>query len=90
MGTNPSTSSDACTTRHGGVRADVNVVSNLDQVIKFDAIFDDRVIQCTTVYTCIGSDFDIVADANCPQLFNLLPSTIKQGEAKAIGPDHHA
>ena len=90
MGTNPCTPCDSRTTSHGCVRADVNVVSYLDQVIKFDAIFDHCVIQSATVYASVGANLDIVADANRPKLFNFFPSTIKQGEAKAISTDHHA
>jgi hypothetical protein len=66
----------------------VHVVTDLHQVVEFDAVFDDRVAQCTTVDAGVGTNLHVVADAHSAQLLDLDPGTFFRRKAKAIGPDH--
>ena len=65
-------------------------MANLDQVVELDAVFDHRVLQGAAVDAGVGTDLDVVADAHCTELLDLLPTLAILGEAEAVGPDHHA
>ena len=90
MGTNARAARHAHAAGHGGVFANVHVVANLNEVVELDAVFDDRVLQCTAVDAGIGTDFDIVANGDSTQLFNFFPSTLMQCKTKTIGTNHNA
>ena len=84
MRTNARAARYAHTTRHGGVLANVHVVANLNEVVEFDAIFNDGVLQGTPVNAGVGANFNIVANFDSTQLFNLFPSPLVQRKAKTI------
>lgn len=77
------------TASHGGVFANVHVVADLYEVVELDTVFNDRVLQCTTVNAGVGTDFDIVANRDRTELFNFFPSTLMQGKTKTIGANDH-
>ena len=63
------------------------VTADLDLIIQLDAIFDNRVGQCTTVDSRIGTDLDIVTDNDAACLGNLDPDTIFIGKTEAFTSD---
>ena len=89
VGTNARAARHAHTASHGGVFANVHVVANLNEVVELDTVFNDRVLQCTTVNARVGTDFDIVANRDRTKLFNFFPSTLMQGKTKTIGANDH-
>ena len=89
MGTDARTARNPHTPRHGGVPANVDVVANLNQVVELDAIFNDGVLQSTSVDAGIGTNFNIIANGNSAQLFNFFPSTLVQRKPKTISADDH-
>ena len=90
MRTNAGTAGNPHTPRHGRVRSDVDVVSNLNQVVELHAIFDDRVFKRTPIDARVGANFNIITYADGTKLFNFLPPTLVQCKAKAIGAHHNA
>ena len=70
--------------------ANPDVVGNLDLVIKFDIVTNDRIIERTTVDRGIGADFDIVANNDATNLRNLDPALAFLGKAEAIASDNGA
>jgi hypothetical protein len=68
----------------------VHVVSNLNQVVQFHTVFNDRVLQGATVYACIGANLDVIADAHGAELLDFFPLARIRGKTKAIRPNHHA
>ena len=53
---------------HGGVRADVHVVSDLDLVVELDAVADHRVLDRAAIDGGVRADLDIIADAHAADL----------------------
>ena len=75
---------------HGRVSADVHVVRDLNQIVEFDAIFQDGVTQGPSVHAGVGANFHIVADADRAELFDLVPAALHGRKAKAVGANDHA
>src|SRR5665647_788581 len=90
MGSDGGAAGHTDTARHGRVFANVNVVTNLDQVVEFDAVFDDRVLQSTSVDAGVGANFNIIANPDSAQLFNFFPSACIRSKAKTISTDDDA
>jgi hypothetical protein len=78
------------TRRHRGMLADVYVVGNLNQVIELDAVFDNCIVQGAPIYSCIGTDFDVIANANAAQLGHLHPFDTFLYKTESIGANYHA
>gem|GEM_PF-4499565 len=74
---------------HGCMSTYVDVVANLNQVIKFDTVFNDGVAQGATVDTSIGTNFNLVANSNSAQLLNLEPNAMFESKTKTVGTYHH-
>ena len=72
------------------MRADLDVVTNLHEVVELDPVFDHGVFQRPAVDAGVGANFNIVANAHGPQLLDLFPAPKMCRKAKAIGPNHHA
>ena len=89
MGADTGTASYAHTAGHGCMRPDANVVANLNQVIELHTIFNDGILQCTSVNAGVGANFNIIANPDRSQLFDFFPHSLVRGKAKAIGPHHH-
>mmetsp|Transcript_13957 Transcript_13957/g.38065 ORF Transcript_13957/g.38065 Transcript_13957/m.38065 type:complete len:520 (-) Transcript_13957:4331-5890(-) len=77
-------------TRHGGIAADVHVMGNLDEVVELDAVLDDGVAQRPTVDAGVGTNLDIVADADRAELLDLDVAVLAGREAEAVRADDHA
>ena len=75
---------------HGRVRTNAYVVSDLDQVVEFDAITNDRVIQCTTIDAGIGANFNVIANLDTAKLLDFFPSSLMRCESESICADHDA
>ena len=75
---------NASARRHGHVAPQVHVVSDLYQVVEFDAILDHCIANRATVNAGIGADFHIVANAHPPQLLDLDPLALLLRKAKTI------
>ena len=81
---------DACTAGHpsatgqGAVRTNVDVVSDLNQVVDLDPVFYDRVFQRAPIHATVGSDLHIVTDANGTQLLDFDPLALMGRETKAV------
>ena len=80
----------AHTAGHGHMSANVRVVANLDEIVELDAVFNDGVVQRATVNAGVGADFDIIANADAAQLFNLDPLALMWREAKTIAANHRS
>ena len=78
------------TTGHGRVLTYVNIVSDLNQVIQLDTVFNDGVFNGATVNTCIRPDFHIVTYQYAAELLYLYPLPRVKRKAETIGTDHHA
>ena len=78
------------TTGHGRVFTYVDIVSDLNQVIELDAIFNHRVFDGATVHAGICTDLNFVAYAYTAELFYLYPLPFVKRKAETIGTDHHA
>ena len=78
------------TTGHGRVLAYVNIVSDLNQVIQLDAVFNDGVFNGATVNTGVRPDFHIVTNQYAAELLYLYPLPLVKRKAETIGTDHHA
>ena len=62
-----------CAAGHCGVRANLNVVANLHQIIELDSMGKHRIGESSPVYASIGADLTIVTDTDRAELFNLDP-----------------
>ncbi len=82
--------SNAHTTSHGRVCADLHVVPYLYQVVQLDAVPYNGVLQRTPVNACIGSDLHIIANTNRPKLFNFFPPAIMRRKTESVSTNHHA
>ena len=78
------------TTGHGRVLAYVNIVSDLNQVIQLDAVFNDGVFNGATVNTGVRPDFHIVTNQYAAELLYLYPLPLVKRKAETIGTDHNA
>lgn len=76
------------TTRHGGMRTDMHVVSNLYQVVELDAVFNHGVLQRAPVNAGVGTNFNIIADTHPAELLDFLPPSLVWCKAKAISSNH--
>ena len=72
------------------IATNVHVVANLDKVVEFDAVFDHRVAQRTTIDAGVGANFNVVTYANSAQLFYLDPVTFVRRETKPVRTNDHA
>jgi hypothetical protein len=90
MGTDSGTSGNTNTSSHGRVGTNVHVVTNLNQVVEFDAIANDGVFQCAAINAGIGTNFNIVTNPNGTELFNFFPLTLVQSKSKTICTNDHA
>ena len=92
----PAVTADPCATRNAcacgyrRMRAYPDIMGNPNQVIEFNSIRDQGVIQGTSIDGGAGADFDVVADTDPSQLRNLQPAAVLVREAEAIAADHHA
>ena len=71
------------------MRANSHVVTNLDQVVEFDAVLNDSVLQCTAVDACIGTDLHIIADTHIAQLLDFFPTSFMRRKTETISANHH-
>src|SRR5262245_43113585 len=85
-----SAAGDAHTAGNGRMSTDAAVVSDLNLVVQFDALFDHRVVQRAAVDGGVGSHFDVVADHHPADLRDLAPAAAVPGDAEAVSTDHHA
>src|SRR5690606_17523048 len=69
----PGTAGNCYQSRDCRVRADTDVVADLDKVVDLDAVLDDGVAQRAAIDAGIGTELDIVADADGAGLRHLLP-----------------
>src|ERR1700716_504727 len=83
----PGTAGHADAGRHRGMCTDMAVVGNLDLIVEFHPVFDDRIGQRTAVNGGVGANFDIVADYHSAGLRDLDPCSIFIGEAETIRTD---
>ena len=89
VGPDVGTARDPDAAGHRRMGADVDVVANLNQIVQFHAIFDHGVVERAAIDAGVGADLDVVADADCAQLFDLDPGPLMGREAKSVRPDHH-
>src|SRR5690606_19841555 len=85
----PGTAGNCYQSRDCRVRADTDVVADLDKVVDLDAVLDDGVAQRAAIDAGIGTELDIVADADGAGLRHLLPGAAIVGKAEAIRSQHH-
>ena len=88
--TNDRTARYANTTGHSCVAPDPYVVTNLNQVVQFDTVFNHRVLQSASIYAGIGTNFHVIADFHRPELLNLFPCISIGCKAKTVSADHCA
>ena len=67
----------------------VDVVTNLNEIVQLHTIFNDGVLQSTAINAGIGTDLNITPNADSTQLFNFDPCTLVHRKAKAIGANDH-
>ncbi len=80
---------NANTTGHRGMRSDNHIVRNLDLVIEFDTITNNRIFQCPAINRRAGTDFDVVTYKYSASLGNLEPGAISFArKAKAVTTNH--
>ena len=72
------------------VFADDIVMANMDKVIDFGSLADDRTVNGSTVNTSIAADFDIIANDDVPRLKDLGMLSFARDIAKAITADDTA
>ena len=81
---------DRRATGHRGVRADENVVRDLDLVVQPHVFFQHGVFQRAAVDRGVGADLAIVAHAHAAELRHLDPAAVVVGDPETIGADHRA
>ena len=72
------------------VFADDIVMANMDKVIDFGPLADDRTVNGSTVNTTIAADFDIITNDDVPRLKDLGMFSFARDIAKAITADDTA
>ena len=90
MRTNSGASCNADTTRHRCVFPNVNVVTDLNEVVEFDAIFNDGILKCSAIDAGVGANFNVMTYFDGAQLFDFFPSTLVGCKTKTIGTDDNA
>ena len=88
MGANARTARHTHATGHGRVFADVHVVANLNEVVEFDTVFNEGVLQGASVDASVGANLYIIANFHGTELFNFFPSALVQGKAKSVSAYH--
>src|SRR3990167_5694509 len=73
---------------HGGVIANLYVVSDLDLVIELHTVTDHGIGQGSAIHSSVHTDLHIVADQYATDLGNLVPDTFGVGKAKAFAADN--
>ena len=76
MSPNARTACHTSATGHRRMRTNVNVMTNLHQIVELDPVFQNRIFQCAPVDATVGTDFYIIAYTHCPELLNLFPNTL--------------
>ena len=71
------------------VAADAHVVADLHQVVDLGAVPDPGAVGGRAVHATVGADLDVVADHHVADLRDLVVAAGVEGEAEAVGPDHH-
>ena len=66
------------------MRSDKCVMSDLDLIVYFYTLFEDRIFQCASIDSGVGTNFHIIANPHGTQLWNLHPYTVVICEPKAI------
>ncbi len=89
MGANPGTSCNAGIPGNNRVRTYFDVMRNLHQVVDFDPVGNDGVIQGTAINAGIGADFNVIANDDRPQLLYFVPTACLLGKTETIGANHH-
>ena len=64
--------------------ADVDVMTNLDQVVELDAVFNHGVLQGTPVYAGVGTNLNIIANTNGTELLYFFPAALVRCKAETI------
>src|SRR5690606_37546852 len=80
---------------HGSEVTDLDVMGDHDLVVQLDAVPDIRVLECAAIDGGVGSDLDIIAYDDAPELRNLHPvSPLASGgrhrirrKAETVGPN---
>ena len=62
---------DATESRHRGMCANTHVMTDLNQIIEDDAVFDHRIFDRASIDRRIGADTHIITDNNRAELRNL-------------------
>jgi len=70
------------------MRADANVVADLDLIVELYAFLDDGVADCAAIDRRVGADFDISAHLHPAQLRDFDPCAALGRKAKAITAEH--
>lgn len=72
------------------VFANFDIVSNLHQIIDFSTLANNccRISQRSTIYSCIGTNLDIIFDNHRADLWDLMMLVFKSSETKTIATDH--
>src|SRR5581483_2520481 len=68
----------------GRVRANVDVMSDHDEIVELDPLLDHRVLDRTAIHRRIGSNLDIRANAHRTNLGNLDPTALFGGKPETI------
>src|SRR5699024_6351932 len=77
-------------TGHHGVRTNMDVVTDLDEIIQFDALFKHRILDRAAIHGRVGADLHGVADANAANLRHLDPALAIPGDTETIATDPDA
>ena len=88
VGTDTGAACNTDTARKRRMGADVNVVSDLNQVVELDALFNHGVRQGAAVYAGVGTDLDIVANTHAAQLLDFFPTSLMRRKAKTVSADN--
>ena len=87
---NASAAGNASTRRYRRVITDPDVMSDLNLIVEFDSIADNRITNCTTINSRIGTNLNIIANHHAPYLWNLDPAFLAGSKPKAFRPQHGA
>jgi hypothetical protein len=86
----PGTSGDPSLGGDHGVLSHPHIVSDLNQIIDFDAFSDESSSKCSSVYGRVGAYFHVVFQFHDPDLGYLNSAGIFLSVSEAIAADHDA
>jgi hypothetical protein len=74
--------------RNHDMVSDLAIVGDVDHVVELHSVADDGGAQCRPINACVGSDFDVIANLDVPDLWELMPNPIGRNEPKSVSSDH--